>query len=128
MTEEWKNRGVKEQKDYAILTAEISKATFGLTPSQYKKIKGLKSQNLRDHMNDLELIFSMLGEASTTAIVKTRRPKGFIENRIVAKQGGSVAGKARRDLEMKTGKQVVSSENYLPEPKKNKQLNQRKKK
>ncbi len=128
LTEEWKNRGVKEQKDYAILTAEISKATFGLTPSQYKKVKGLKSQNLRDHMNDLELIFSMLGEASTTAIVKTRNPKGFIENKIAAKQGGSVAGKARRDLETKTGKKVVSSENYLPEPKKNKQLNKGKKK
>ncbi len=128
LTEEWKNRDVKEQREYAILTAEISKATFGLTPSQYKKIKGLKSQNLRDHMNDLELIFSMLGEASTTAIVKTRNPKGFIENQIVAKQGGSVAGKARRDLENKTGKKVVSRENYLPEAKKNKQLNRGKKK
>ncbi|MBK8952807.1 MAG: phage antirepressor protein [Chitinophagaceae bacterium] len=128
LTEEWKNRGVKEQKDYAILTAEISKATFGLTPSQYKKVKGLKSQNLRDHMNDLELIFSMLGEASTTAIVKTRNPKGFIENKIAAKQGGSVAGKARRDLEIKTGKKVVSSENYLPEQKKNKQITKGKKK
>jgi hypothetical protein len=128
LTDEWKTRGVKEQKEYAILTAEISKATFGLTPSEYKKVKGLKSQNLRDHMNDLELIFSMLGEASTTAIVKTRNPKGFIENQIVAKQGGSVAGKARRDLETKTGKKVVSSENYLPEGKKNKQLNKGKKK
>ena len=128
LTEEWKNRGVKEQKEYSILTAEISKATFGLTPTEYKKVKGLKSQNLRDHMNDLELIFSMLGEASTTAIVKTKKPKGFIENKIVAKQGGSVAGKARRDLEMKTGKKVVSSENYLPESKKNKQLNKGKKK
>jgi hypothetical protein len=121
-------RGVKEQKEYAILTAEISKATFGLTPSEYKKVKRLKSQNLRDHMNDLELIFSMLGEASTTAIVKTRNPKGFVENKIVAKQGGSVAGKARRDLEIKTGKKVVSSENYLPETKKNKQLNKGKNK
>ena len=128
LTDEWKMRGVKEQKEYSILTAEISKATFGLTPSEYKKAKGLKSQNLRDHMNDLELIFSMLGEASTTAIVKTRNPKGFIENKIVAKQGGSVAGKARRDLEMKTGKKIVSSENYLPESKKNKQLNKGKKK
>jgi DNA-damage-inducible protein D len=128
LTEEWKNRGVKEQKEYAILTAEISKATFGLTPSQYKKVKGLKSQNLRDHMDDLELIFSMLGEASTTAIVKTRNPKGFVENQIAAKQGGSVAGKARRDLEIKTGQKVVSSENYLPETKKNKQLNKSKKK
>jgi DNA-damage-inducible protein D len=128
LTEEWKNRGVKAQKEYAILTAEISKATFGLTPSEYKKVKGLKSQNLRDHMNDLELIFSMLGEASTTAIVKTRNPNGFIENKIAAKQGGSVAGKARRDLEIKTGQKIVSSENYLPIPKKNKQLGKGKKK
>ncbi len=127
LTEEWKNRGVKGQKDYSILTAEISKATFGLTPSQYKKVKGLKSQNLRDHMNDLELIFSMLGEASTTAIVKTKNPKGFIENQIAAKQGGSVAGKARRDLETKTGKKVVSSENYLPESQKRKQITRGKK-
>lgn len=128
LTGEWKDRGVKEQKEYAILTAEISKATFGLTPAAYKKVKGLKSQNLRDQMNDLELIFSMLGEASTTAIVKTKKPKGFAENKIVAKQGGSVAGKARKDLETKTGKKVVSAENYLPEAKKNKQLNKVKKK
>ncbi|MCZ2222667.1 MAG: hypothetical protein LC122_03450 [Chitinophagales bacterium] len=118
LTEEWKNRGVKEQKEYAILTAEISKATFGLTPTQYKKVKGLKSQNLRDHMNDLELIFSMLGEASTTAIVKTQNPKGFIENKRAAKQGGDVAGKARKDLEAKTKQKVVSSQNYLPKSKK----------
>jgi DNA-damage-inducible protein D len=128
LTGEWKNRGVKEHKEYAILTAEISKATFGLTPAAYKKVKGLKSQNLRDHMNDLELIFSMLGEASTTAIVKTRNPAGFIENQTVARQGGSVAGKARRDLETKTGKKVVSPENYLPEAKKHKLLNKGKKK
>ncbi len=117
LTDEWKTRGVKEQKEYAILTAEISKATFGLTPSEYKKVKGLKSQNLRDHMNDLELIFSMLGEASTTAIVKTKNPKGFIENKKAAKQGGSVAGKARKDLENKTGKKIVSANNYLPKQK-----------
>ncbi|MFH1320600.1 MAG: Bro-N domain-containing protein, partial [Bacteroidota bacterium] len=123
LTEEWKNRGGKEQIEYAILTAEISKATFGLTPSQYKKIKGLKSQNLRDHMTDLELIFSMLGEASTTAIVQTKNPKGFTENQKAAKQGGSVAGKARLDLESKTGKKVISTTNYLPEEKK--QLNKR---
>ncbi len=128
LTEEWKNRGVKEQKDYAILTAEISKATFGLTPSQHKKVKGLKSQNLRDHMNDLELIFSMLGEASTTAIVKTQNPKGFIQNQKAAKQGGAVAGKARRDLETKTGQKVVSSENYLPDSKTRKQITKGKKK
>lgn len=123
LTEEWKNRGVKEQKEYSILTAEISKATFGLTPSEYKKVKGLKSQNLRDHMTDLELIFSMLGEASTTAIVKTKNPKGFSQNRVAAKQGGTIAGNARKALEIKTGEKVVSKDNYLPEGKKDKQLN-----
>lgn len=122
LTEEWKNRGVKEQIEYSILTAEISRATFGLTPSEYKKVKGLKSQNLRDHMTDLELIFSMLGEASTTEIVKTQNPKGFIQNKKAAKQGGAVAGNARRELESRTGKKVVSTDNYLPEAKKNKQL------
>jgi DNA-damage-inducible protein D len=122
LTEEWKNRGVRKQLEYAILTAEISKATFGLTPSEYKKVKGLKSQNLRDHMTDLELIFSMLGEASTTAIVKTKNPKGFVQNKVVAKQGGKIAGDARKALELKTGKKVVSKENYLPEPVKNKEL------
>jgi len=122
LTEEWKTRGVKEHKEYAILTAEISKATFGLTPAEYKKIKSLQSQNLRDHMNDLELIFSMLGEASTTAIVKTRNPEGFIENKKAAKQGGLVAGNARKDLETKTGKKVVTSENYLPGPQKKKAI------
>ena len=122
LTEEWKNRGVKEQIEYSILTAEISRATFGLTPSEYKKVKGLKSQNLRDHMTDLELIFSMLGEASTTEIVKTQNPKGFIQNKKAAKHGGDVAGNARRELESRTGKKVVSTDNYLPEAKKNKQL------
>ena len=121
LTDEWKNRGVKEQIEYAVLTAEISKATFGLTPSEYKKVKGLKSQNLRDHMTDLELIFSMLGEASTTAIVKTQNPKGFVENKKAAKQGGAVAGNARKELESKTGQKVVSNQNYLPE-KKQKQI------
>ena len=90
--------------------------------------KGLKNQNLRNHMDDLELIFSMLGEASTTAIVKTRNPKGFFENQIVAKQGGDIAGKATKDMETKTGKKVVSSQNYLPESKRNSQLNKAPKK
>jgi prophage antirepressor-like protein len=128
LTEEWKNRGVKEQLEYAILTAEISKATFGLTPSEYKKVKGLQSQNLRDHMNDLELIFSMLGEASTTAIVKTKNPKGFVKNKVAAKQGGTIAGDARKALELKTGEKVVSEENYLPETKKKKELEKGEKK
>jgi len=125
LTDEWKSHGVKEQIEYAILTAEISKATFGLTPSEYKKVKGLKGQNLRDHMNDLELIFSMLGEASTTAIVKTQNPKGFQENKKAAKQGGAVAGNARKELESKTGQKVVSNQNYLPD-KKIKQIRKKK--
>jgi len=112
LTDNWKTRGVKEHKEYAILTAEISKATFGLTPNEYKNVKGLKRENLRDHMTDLELIFSMLGEASTTAIVQTKNPIGFIENKKVAKQGGDVAGNARKELEQKTGKKVVSRQNY----------------
>ena len=120
LTEEWKNSGVKKQKEYAILTAEISKATFSVAPARHKKVKGLKNQNLRDHMTDLELIFSMLGEASTTAIVKTRKPKGFIQNKIAAKQGGTVAGNARKELETKTGQRVITSQNYLTEQEKKK--------
>jgi DNA-damage-inducible protein D len=108
LTEEWKNRGIKEQREYSILTAEISKAAFGLTPSQYKNLKGLKRENLRDHMTDLELLFSMLSEASTTEIVKTQNPKGFIKNKIAAKQGGSIAGNARKALEIKTGEVILT--------------------
>jgi DNA-damage-inducible protein D len=122
LTEEWKNRGVKEKIEYSILTAEISKATFGLTPSEYKKVKGLKSQNLRDHMTDLELIFSMLGEASTKEIAVNTNTLGFDENKKAAKAGGKIAGDARKQLELKSGKKVVSEENYLPESEKNKEL------
>ena len=122
LTEEWKNHDVKEKLEYAILTAEISKATFGLTPSEYKQVKGLKNQNLRDHFNDLELIFSMLGEASTTAIVRTQNPKGFTQNQQVARQGGKIAGDARKALELKTGKSVVSENNFLSEKKQVKRL------
>jgi DNA-damage-inducible protein D len=125
LTEEWKNRGIKEKIEYSILTAEISKATFGLTPSEYKGLKGLKSQNLRDHMTDLELIFSMLGEASTKEIVINTDPRGFEQNKKVAKVGGKIAGDARKQLELKSGKKVVSSENYLPESKR-KILNKKK--
>ena len=114
LTDEWKQRGVAEQKDYAILTAEISKAAFGVTPSEYKRLKGLERQNLRDHMNDLELIFSMLGEAATTEITRNRDTRGFDENKQAAVDGGSVAGNARKELEAKSGKKVVSKENYLP--------------
>jgi len=113
LTNEWKNRGVKEGLEYAILTAEISKATFGMTPSEYQEFKGLKKENLRDHMNDLELIFTMLGEASTTEIAKNKDARGFVENEKAAQEGGDVAGKARKDLELKSGKKVVSEDNYL---------------
>ncbi len=122
LTEEWQNRGVKEQIEYSILTAEISMATFGLTPSQYKKIKGLKSQNLRDHMTDLELIFSMLGEASTTKVTRAKNAKGFIENKKAARIGGKIAGHALKELEKESGEKVITSENYLPETKKIKEL------
>jgi DNA-damage-inducible protein D len=113
LTDEWKKRGVREQREYAILTAEISQATFGLTPSQYAEFKRLKRENLRDHMTDLELIFSMLGEAATTEITRTRDTQGFPESKTAARAGGTVAGNARRELEKKSGRKVVTSENYL---------------
>jgi len=115
LTDEWKKRGVKEHIEFAILTSEISKATFGLTPSEYKEVKNLpgKGENLRDHMNDLELIFTMLGEASTTEITKKADAKGFVENKTATKKGGKIAGDARVALEKETGKKVVSKDNYL---------------
>ncbi|NCT16096.1 MAG: Bro-N domain-containing protein [Flavobacteriales bacterium] len=114
LTNEWKQRGVKEGKEYAILTAEISKATFGIIPSDYKKLKGLTkaTENLRDHMTDLELIFTMLGEASTTEIAKNKNAKGFVENHKAAKAGGNVAGNARKELEKKSGAKIVSKQNF----------------
>ncbi len=115
LTDEWDKRGINTEKEYAILTAEISKATFGLTPSEYKELKGLKKENLRDHMNDLEIIFTMLGEASTTKIARRKDAKGFIENKKAAKEGGTVAQVARKELEKRSGERVVSEENYLEE-------------
>ena len=126
LTDEWKKRGIKEQIEYAILTAEISKATFGLTPSQYREVKGLKRENLRDHMTDLELIFSMLGEASTTKVARAKDAKGFIENKQAAQIGGKIAGNARKELEEESGEKIISTENYLPE-KKTKKLKGKKK-
>lgn len=114
LADEWKNYEVKLQSDYAILAAEISKATFGLKPTEHKNLKGLKRENLRDHFTELDLIFSMLGEASTTAIIKTKSPKGFVANKKVAKKGGTIAGNARMALEQKTGEKVVVKKNYLP--------------
>ncbi len=114
LTDEWDKRGVEGQRDYAILTAEISKATFGITPSEYKKLKGLKRENLRDHMSDLELLFTQLGEASTTEIARTNDARGLTENKDAAKRGGAVAGTAREQLEQETGRNVINNRNFLP--------------
>jgi len=116
LTAEWKRRGVSEGLEYSILTAEIARATFGVTPGDHKKLKGLqkaKTANLRDHMTDLELIFTMLGEASTTEIATRKDAQGFEQNKTAAKAGGAVAGNARRELEAKSGTPVVSRANYL---------------
>ena len=122
LTDEWKKRGVKEQKEYEILTAEISKATFGVTPSEYKKLKGLKRQNLRDHMDDLELIFNMLGERVATEISQQEKPDTFVKNKKVAERGGNVAGNARKQTEKELGRPIVSKENYLPKSEDKKRL------
>ncbi|HAZ29463.1 TPA: phage antirepressor protein [candidate division WWE3 bacterium] len=113
LTDEWKKRQVGKDKDYAILTAEISKATFGMTPSEYKKFKSLNMTGESLRSNDLELIFSMLGEASTTEITKNKDTQGFSQSKKAAQEGGAVAGNARRELEQKSGKKVSSKENYV---------------
>lgn len=118
LTDEWEERGIKAHKDYAILTAEISKATFGMTPSEYKAHKNLPAKskaNLRDSMTEMELIFTMLGEKVTTEISKEEKPKKMPEHKRVAKRGGRVAGKARADAEKEIGKSLISDENYLGE-------------
>ncbi|PIX16921.1 phage antirepressor protein [Candidatus Desantisbacteria bacterium CG_4_8_14_3_um_filter_40_12] len=117
LTDEWKERGMTTERDFAILTAEISKAAFGLTPSEYKELKGLtkKNQNLHDHMTDLELIFTMLGEKVTTEISQNEKPETFGKNKQVAKRGGRVAGKARHETEKELGRSIVTNQNYLPE-------------
>ena len=118
LTDEWKRRGITEERDYAILTAEISKATFGMTPSEYKDYKGLtkKNQNLRDHMDDLELIFTMLGERVTTEISQKEDPETFDQSRQIAKRGGKVAGVARKETERELGRSVSTPANYLQQP------------
>ncbi len=113
LTEEWQQRGVKEGQEYAILTSEIAKATFGLTPNEHAKYKGLEKQNLRDHMTNLELIFTMLGEEMTRSIAIDDDAKGFNENHEAAIKGGTIAGNARRNVEKERGKPVVSPQNYL---------------
>jgi hypothetical protein len=122
LTDEWQKRGAQEQKDYEILTAEISKATFGITPSEYKKLKGLKRQNLRDHMDDFELIFNMLGERATTEIHRTEDSKGVSKLRADAKAGGDIAGGARKKLEERLGRSVVSKNNFLQKTESKKRL------
>ncbi len=113
LTGEWKNRGAQEQNDYEILTAEISKATFGVTPKEYKKLKGLKRENLRDHMDDFELIFNMLGERATTEIHRTEDSKGMEKLQDDAKAGGDIAGGAREKLEKRLKRSVVTKRNFL---------------
>ena len=116
LTDEWQDRGITNQNDYAILTAEISKATFGMTPAEYKQYKDLPSKskvNLRDHMTDLELIFTMLSEKVTTEISKAEKPEGMIENKKVARRGGTVAGNARIETEKELKKSVISRNNHF---------------
>ncbi|MBP9864411.1 Bro-N domain-containing protein [Patescibacteria group bacterium] len=122
LTDEWQKRGVQEQRDYEILTAEISKATFGVTPNEYKKLKGLKRQNLRDHMGDFELIFTMLGERSTTELHTTKDSKGLSALKDDAKTGGNVAAVARKELEKQLKRSIVSKKNYLKKPQNKKSL------
>ncbi len=122
LTDEWKTRGAKEQKDYEILTAEISKATFGVTPGEYKELKGLKRENLRDHMDDFELIFNMLGERATTEIHRTENSRGVPKLKSDAKAGGDIAGGARKKLEKRLGRSIVSRKNFLKKQENRKRL------
>ncbi|MBI4896663.1 MAG: Bro-N domain-containing protein [Candidatus Aenigmarchaeota archaeon] len=126
LTDEWKKRGVKEEKDFAVLTAEISKATFGMTPNEYRQFKGLKKENLRDHMNDLELIFSMLGERVSTEITRKEDAQGYREVEDAAKRGGRVAGNATKETEQELGRPITSKENYLHNPEKEKTATKKK--
>jgi hypothetical protein len=113
LTDEWKNRGAEHERDYEILTAEISKATFGITPSQYKNKKGLGRENLRDHMDDFELILTMLGERTTTEIHRTKNTRGVPRLKDDARVGGAIAGSARKQIERRIGRSVVSKNNFL---------------
>ncbi len=124
LTDEWKTRGIQEQEDFAILTNEISKATFDKTVEEYKEFKGLnkKNHNLRDHMTDWELILTMIGEKATTDITVSKDSKGFEECKESAVEGGTIAKNTRKELEQKTGKSIVSKDNYLNLAKKRKQI------
>ena len=121
LTNEWEDRDVKKGVEYAILTDEITKAWSGFSVKKYKNFKGLKKENLRDNMSNLELVLNMLAEATTTEISKEKKPKNFIENKIIAKQGGTIAGNTRKEIEQKSGKKVVnpqSANNFLENKKK----------
>ena len=122
LTDEWQQRGAQKDTDYEILTAEISKATFGVTPHEYKKLKGLKRENLRDHMDDFELIFTMLGERATTEIHRTENSHGISNLKKDAKVGGSIAGGARKKLEQKLGRSIVTKQNFLKSKKSSKKV------
>jgi len=122
LTDEWDKRGVKKGQEYAILTDEITKAWAGFTSKQYKSFKGLKKENLRDHMSNLELVLNMLAEATTTEISKEKKPKNFVQNKIIAKQGGVIAGNARKEIEEKTGKKVITRQNAKILKNKNKEI------
>ncbi|MEK6905003.1 MAG: hypothetical protein AABX24_01240 [Nanoarchaeota archaeon] len=128
MTDEWKQRDVTQEKDFAILTNEISKATFGKTVEEYKQFKGLqkKNQNLRDHMTDWELIFTMVGEKASTDITKVRKAQGFDENKQAAQRGGQIASNARKELEQETRESVISKSNFLNLTERKKLQNKRK--
>src|SRR3989344_96122 len=128
LTDEWKKRGVREDKEFAILTAEMSKATFGMTPSEYMKFKGLKKENHRDHMNDLGLIFTMLGERVSTEITRKKDARGYLEVEGAAKRGGRVAGNARKATEKELGRPIISTENYLSEQEQKGKLENKRKK
>ena len=125
LTDEWKERGAKEEKDYEILTAEISKATFGVTPGEYKNLKGLKRENLRDHMDDFELIFNMLGERSATEIHRNEDSQGMNKLKSDVKAGGDIAGNARKQLEKRLGRSVVTKTNFLKQPSRKKNLSEK---
>jgi hypothetical protein len=122
LTDQWQKRGAREDRDYEILTAEISKATFGVTPKEYKKLKGLRRENLRDHMDDFELIFNMLGERATTEIHRNEDSRGVPKLKADAKAGGDIAGGARKKLEKRLGRPLVSKKNFLHEPEDSKRL------
>ena len=111
LTDEWQNRGVKEGVEYAILTDEITRAWSGMSTRQYKNLKGLKKENLRDNMSTLELVLNMLAEATTTELSKTHEPQGLVENQRIARQGGQIAGNARKEIEENTGRPVITSKN-----------------